>query len=197
MSSRLDQHYEVRSWYAFSQEIQQLEGRVLDEPLIKAACAVIIRNPFAGKPYQADLSSLTGPSDLLGEALGQRAAALLGGRPVESYGKGGIAGLDGAQEHLVACVTTVFGDAFRKAVGGGKAWISSTSKVAGAGTSIDIPLAFKDEVYVRAYYDAITIAAPEGPRHDELMICAAVASGPRPNQRVGGMTREEALSKHK
>ncbi|MEZ5768106.1 MAG: amino acid synthesis family protein [Paracoccaceae bacterium] len=76
-------------------------------PLIKAAAGVIIRNPFAGA-FTADLSPLTAPSAAIGHALGKRAVDLLGGRPVESYGKGGIVGTAGEQEHVVACVTTTF-----------------------------------------------------------------------------------------
>lgn len=186
--------YEIRSWHATYEETHVLEGVAHEVPLAKAAVGVVIANPFAGKPFQADLTDLTAPSGDLGRELGRRAAALLG-RPVEGYGKGGIAGIAGAQEHVVACVTTVFGDGFREAVGGGRAWISSMTKVASAGTSIDIPLAFKDEVYVRAYYDGITFTVPAGPLPDELLICVAVAGGPRLNQRVNGMTREEALAR--
>jgi Protein of unknown function (DUF1185). len=186
--------YEIRSWHSTYEEIYVVEGVRHEEPLAKAAVGVIIANPFAGQPYQDDLSDLTEPSAALGHELGRRAVALLG-RPAESYGKGGIAGLAGAQEHVVACITTVFGNAFRESVGGGRAWISSMTKVAPPGTSIDIPLAFKDEVYVRAYYDGITFTVPTGPLPDELLICVAVASGPRLNQRVGGMTKEEALAR--
>ena len=102
-----------------------------------------------------------------------------------------LAGVDalvgvGEQEHVVACITTVFGDPLRQQVGGGKAWISSVSKVAVAGTTIDIPLAHKDELYIRSHYDAVTFSVPDAPRPDELLICVAVASGPRVHQRVGG-----------
>jgi len=176
--------YDVRCWYGAMQEVKH-DGGAPGTPLIKAAVAVVIRNPFAGK-FVADLSPLTGPSALLGRALGERAAALLGGRPVHSYGKGGIAGINGEQEHVVACITTVFGDALREAVGGGKAWISSASKTASAGTAIDIPLAHKDELYIRSHYDAMPIAVPDGPRPDEIMISVAVATGGRVHERVGG-----------
>jgi hypothetical protein len=121
--------------------------------------------------------------------------ALLGGRRAESYGKGGIAGLAGEQEHVVACVTTVFGNALRDAIGGGEAWISSVTKSAAAGTSIDIPLAYKDEVYVRSHYDAITVTLPDAPRPDELVLIAAVATGGRVNARVGGTTVAEVLAR--
>jgi hypothetical protein len=176
--------YNVRSWYCAVHEILH-DGGNSGAPLLKAASAVVIRNPFAGR-YVADLSPLTRPSALLGRALGARAVALLGGRAVHSYGKGGIAGTNGEQEHVVACVTTIFGDALRQAVGGGEAWISSASKTAPAGAPIDIPLAHKDELYIRSHYDAMTIAMPDGPRPDEIMICVAVATGGRVHERVGG-----------
>ncbi|MBN9193845.1 amino acid synthesis family protein [Microbacterium sp.] len=190
----IDPYYRVRAIHSFVQETFHEVGPAPAQPLVKAAVAAVIANPFAGQ-WVEDLSPLTAPSASLGTELGRRAVALLGGRPVESYGKGGLAGIDGEQEHLVACVTTVFGDAFRDAVGGGKAWISSASKVAVAGTLIDIPLAYKDEVYVRSHYDAITIALPDAPRPDELVVIAAVATGGRPNARVGGITVADVLAR--
>lgn len=193
-STELDPFYEVREWFGFVQEIAHEGGPVAEEPLVKAAAAVVIKNPFAGR-YVDDLSPLTAPSPSLGTALGARARALLGGREVQGYGKGGIAGVNGEQDHVVACVTTVFGDAFREAVGGGEAWISSATKTASAGATIDIPLAFKDELYVRSHYDAMTLTFADAPRPDELLICVAVASRGRIHHRVGGLTREEALAR--
>jgi hypothetical protein len=181
--------YDIRSWHSFVQEIEH-DGGSPREALVKAAVGVVIRNPFAGG-YVEDLSPLVGPSNLLGSALGARVRALLGGRPVHSYGKGGIAGTSGEQEHVVACVTTVFGDALRQAVGGGRAWISSASKIGAAGTAIDIPLAHKDELYIRSHYDAISIAVPDGPRPEELLICVGVASGGRVHARVGGKSLDD------
>ena len=188
----LSAHYDVRAWYGVVQEIHHEGGTPTGEPLLKASAAVVIRNPFAGR-WVDDLSPLTEHSALLGTELGRRARALLGGRPVESYGKAGIAGLNGEQDHVVACITTVFGDAFREAVGGGAAWISSTTKTASAGTSIDVPLAYKDALYVRSHYDAVTVTVPDAPRPDELLLCVAVASGGRVHERVGGLSAAEAI----
>ena len=183
--------YDVRAWYNILHETLHEGGPKTGTPLLKAASAVVIKNPFASR-FVDDLSPLTKPSAALGRVLGARAVALLGGRAVESYGKGGIAGTAGEQEHVVACITTIFGDAFRNAVGGGRAWISSASKTGAAGTSLDVPLAYKDELYVRSHYDAVTIAIPDAPRADELLICVAVATGGRIHERVGGMTLAEA-----
>ncbi|CAN5430866.1 amino acid synthesis family protein [soil metagenome] len=178
--------YQVRKWVSHVEEISHDGGDPIDPPLIKAAVGVVIANPFAGTRTD-DLSSLIDPSAELGTELGRRAAALLGGRPVESYGKGGIVGVAGEQEHLVACVTTIFGNALRDQVGGGEAWISSVTKVASAGASIDIPLAHKNALYVRSHYDAITLSAADVPRPDEIFVVVGVATGGRPHHRVGGL----------
>jgi hypothetical protein len=193
MFPEIDAFYEVREYFGFVQEIRHEGGPVQSEPLVKAVAGVVIANPFAGG-YVEDLSALTTPSASLGTALGARVLALLGGRPVQGYGKGGIAGVNGDQDHVVACVTTVFGDAFRDAIGGGAAWISSATKTASAGTPIDIPLAFKDELYVRSHYDAVTLTVPDAPRPNELLICVAVSTGGRIHNRVGGLTRDQYLA---
>ena len=182
--------YSIRKWVDFVEEVSHDGGSPLTEPMVRAAAGVVIANPFAGR-YVDDLGPLQDPSAALGTALGDRAVGLLGGRPPVSYGKGGIAGVNGEQEHVVACVTTLFGDALRAAVGGGEAWVSSATKVASAGTAIDIPLAHKDALYVRAQYDAITFTVPDGPRPDELLIIVAVASAGRPHHRVGGLRAED------
>jgi hypothetical protein len=176
---------EIRKWVSHVEEIRH-DGGPPAAPLVKAAVGLVIGNPFAGR-HEPDLSALTGPSAQWGRELGERAVALLGGRPAQSYGKGGIAGVAGEQEHVVACVTTVFGDALRAAVGGGQAWISSATKVGPAGVALDIPLAHKDALYVRSHYDAVTISCPDGPRPDELFIVVAVATGGRVHHRVGGL----------
>lgn len=190
-SSEVERAYRVRRWVGMVEETRHENGPDAGEPLVKAVAGVVIKNRFVGQ-YVDDLSALIGPSAAIGTELGARAVALLRGREVQAYGKGGIAGLDGEQEHVVACVTTVFGDAFRAAIGGGAAWISSVTKSAAAGTSIDVPLAYKDELYVRSHYDAVTLAVPDAPRPDELLICVGVATGGRVHQRVGGMTLAEA-----
>ncbi len=179
-------NYAIRKYISAVEEILHDGGDQLAEPVVKATVGVVIANPFAGR-FVEDLSPLTTPSAALGQELGRRAAALLGGRPVAAYGKGGMAGVDGEQEHVVACITTVFGDAFRDAVGGGEAWISSTSKVTSAGGALDIPLAHKDALYVRSHYDTITLSTPDAPRPAELLIAVAVSTGPRPHHRVGGL----------
>jgi hypothetical protein len=169
-----------------------VEGGLPGEtPLRKAAAMGVIVNPYAGIGLVEDLAELVGPSAALGTLLGERAAAALG-VPVESYGKGALVGLSGEQEHAVACITSPFGDALRAAVGGGRAWVSSITKRCAAGDPVDVPLAFKDEIWVRSHYDGITVRVPDAPGPGEIVVIAAVASGGRMHERLGGMTLAEA-----
>lgn len=171
-------------------------GRADDRgPLRRVAVAAIVNNPYAGQVYVEDLSQVVEASECIGTILGDEALRLLG-EPVESYGKAGLVGTSGEQEHINAALTAVFGNAFRRAIGGGEAWITSVTKPATTGAMIDIPLAYKDEIWVRSHYDAIEMHIPDAPHPDELVIIAAVANRGRLNARVGGMAVHEANKNH-
>lgn len=181
---------DVRKWATFIEEIHTEMGRGDGgRPLRKVAVCAVVRNPHAGRFVQ-DLSDLIDASQTLGDEMARRAAAAVG-EPVESYGKGGIVGVNGDQEHINALLTTVFGDVLRSHAGGGKAWIASMTKRGVAGTSIDIPLAHKDALYVRSHYDGITVAVPDAPGPDEIVVIAAYANRGRLNARLGGLAKED------
>lgn len=173
------------------EEIRSAGGRAAEVPLLRGAAMAVIANPYASRPFAEDLSELVGPSAGLGALLGRRVVSALAA-PVESYGKAALVGTAGEQEHAVACITSPFGDALRQAVGGGRAWVSSFTKRCGPGEPVDVPLAFKDEIWVRSHYDGITVRVPDAPAPDEIVVIAAVASGPRLHERLGGMTLAQA-----
>lgn len=177
---------------SFIEETAIEDGQKGTPPLRKVAVVAVVENPYAGGPYVADLSPLTQASPAIGTMIGAEAARLLGA-PVESYGKGAIIGVAGDQEHGVAMLTTVYGNALRDAVGGGSAWISSATKIGGPGTSIDIPLAYKDALFVRSHYDAFSFTLHTAPRPNEIAIICAVANRGRLNHRVGGISKIEAV----
>jgi hypothetical protein len=179
----------IKRVLTFSDEVHSEAGQAVAPPLRKAAVVAIIDNPYAGR-FERDLKPLTDASEAIGRRICEIAVKLLG-VPAESYGKAALIGMNGEQEHGVAMLTTVFGNEMRTAGGGGKAWISSLTKRAAPGASIDIPLAHKDALYVRSHYDGITIMLPDAPLPDEIAIIAAYASRGRPNQRVGGLTASE------
>ena len=118
--------------------------------------------------------------------------ALLAPHKPESYGKGAVIGMNGEQEHGVAMLTTVFGNVLREAAGGGKAWISSMTKRAAPGGSIDIPFAHKDALYVRSHYDGITITLADAPLPDEIALDLRLRQSRTPApSRVGGPKASE------
>lgn len=102
-----------------------------------------------------------------------------------------MVGMAGEQEHGNAAKTTSFGNPFREAFDGGKAWLPSTTKRCATGAQIDVPLCFKDEIWVRSHYDTITVAIHDAPADDEIVLIGAVASRGRLNARVGGKTKDE------
>ena len=65
--------------------------------------------------------------------------------------------------------------------------------IPGIGTETYVlPVPYKDEIWVRSHYDAMTVHVADAPRPDELVVIAAVANRGRINARVGGMTVAEA-----
>lgn len=182
---------QVRKWYRIMEECASEAGRGATTPLMRSVAAAIIHNPYAGR-YEEDLSELIASGESLGAQLGQIAVEGLGGYPVESYGKAAMVGTAGEQEHANACLTTLFGDALRKACGGGRAWIPSNTLRTGLGGIVHVPLAYKDALYVRSHYDTVEVHVPDAPLPHELVVIAVVANRGRLNARCGGLSMEMA-----
>ncbi len=185
--------FPIRRFVTQVTEDLSCEGIAADKPLRKVVVGAVIANPFAGK-YHEDLSAAVEWSPELGRLLGGMAVEVLG-EPALSYGKGGIAGTNGSQEHVVSFVTTPFGNALRDAVGGGAAWVSSATCVGAAGTPLTLPLAHKDALYVRDHYDAVTLYPADAPYPDEVLVAVAVANRGRLNARLGGISADEVVGK--
>lgn len=186
MSLELD----IRKIVTVVEEINSEGGRSDAEPLKKVAVAVVFTNPYAGQPYTEDLTGLIDASAELGAMIGKRCNEALDGK-VESHGKAVMVGMAGEQEHGNAAKTTTFGNPFREGFGGGKAWLPSTTKRCATGAQIDVPLCYKEEIWVRSHYDTITFAIHDAPAPDEIVLIGAGASRGRLNARVGGMTADE------
>lgn len=181
---------QLRRVLTFLDEVRSQSGRELTPPLRKAAAVGIVTNPFAGR-FESDLSSLTMASEAIGREICAIAVQLLAPDAAVSYGKAAVVGISGEQEHGNAMLTTVFGNVMREAIGGGKAWISSMTKCAAPGATIDIPLAHKDALYVRSHYDGMTLTLHDCPRPDEIAIIAVYATRGRAHHRVGGLAARD------
>jgi hypothetical protein len=77
------------------------------------------------------------------------------------------------------------------ATGGGKAWISSMTKRGGPGAQGDIPMNHKDALYVRSFYDGMTLTLHDAPQADEIARILCMADRGRISARVGGLRPEE------
>lgn len=184
--------FHIRKWQVqIDESLAGETGRLeRQQPLRKIMLAATIANPYAGR-FCEDLSQVVDGSARLGEEFARRLQALLGGERVASYGKACVVGVLGEYEHGNAFLTSTFAEPIREAVGGGKAWIPSTGKRGGPGTTIDIPLAHKDELYVRSHYDTMTVHLSDGPNPDEVVVAVAVANRGRLHARLGGPAAPE------
>lgn len=184
--------YHIRKWYSFVEETLANEtGQLADgEPLFKYAVAAVIDNPYAGR-FSQDLAQLVEPSPLLGEEFGRRIQALAGSCEIISYGKAILVGSAGEYEHGNALLTNPAADPIRVALGGGKSWVPSTGKRGGPGSTIDVPLAHKDALYVRSHYDSFSLTFGDGPSPDEIVVIWAFATRGRLHARLGGLKAEE------
>jgi len=180
----------IRRTFTFIESNGIEAGRAARIPLRKVAAVVIIENPYAGR-YAKDLNPLIDASAALGHELAAMAAAALAPYKAQSVGKGAIVGIAGEQEHANALLTTAFAEPLREVLGGGKAWISSMTKVAAAGTAIDIPMNCKDALYVRSHYDGMTLVLPDAPMPDEIALILCLANRGRLNARVGGLQYDQ------
>jgi hypothetical protein len=179
----------TRRWLSFV-EHQAAPAHDQAIPLRKVAVVAVVENPYAGRQVE-DLTPMIAASEELGREMGKHLIQAVGPYEIQSYGKAGIAGLAGEQEHANALLTTTFANPLRDAVGGGKAWISSFTKRAPPGTPIDVPLASKDALYVRSHYDGMTILVPDAPMPDEIAVIFCVANRGRIGARVGGLKFED------
>jgi hypothetical protein len=180
----------IRRTYTFVENRSSEAGKTADISLRKVAAVLVLENPYAGR-YVKNLDPLIAASGALGRELAAMAVAALAPYTAQGVGKGAIVGISGEQEHGNALLTTAFAEPLRDALGGGKAWISSMTKVANAGTAIDIPMNCKDALYVRSHYDGMTLTLPDAPMPDEIALILCLANRGRLNARVGGLSHDK------
>lgn len=184
----------IRRTFTLVEERREEAGRIASTPLRRVAAVAVVENPYAGR-YVEDLAPMIEASVAIGKELGQIGLMAFGNHEVQSYGKGGIVGVNGEQEHANALLTTAFANPIRDAIGGGDAWISSFTKKGGPGTLIDIPMNHRGDVYVRSHYDGMSVVLPDAPMPDEIAVIFCFANRGRLNARVGGLTHEEAIAR--
>ena len=171
---------EIKRILTFVDEVRAEAGRRSEPPLRKSAVVAIVQNPFAGR-YAEDLSPLTAASEVDRPRNLRDCGGAAGARQTRELRQGGD-GRAGGRAGAWQCDAH---DGLRqrdaRSRGGGKAWISSFTKRAAPGATIDIPLAHKDALYVRSHYDGISITLHDAPQADEIAVICAYATRGRPN----------------
>ncbi|MEK7437996.1 MAG: amino acid synthesis family protein [Pseudomonadota bacterium] len=180
----------IRRSYTFVENRIVEAGKTAKLPLRKVAAVLVVENPYAGR-YVQDLNQMIAASAAMSRELAAMAKVALAPYSAQGVGKGALVGIAGEQEHANALLTTAFAEPLREALGGGKAWISSMTKVAMAGTPIDIPMNCKDALYVRSHYDGMTLMLPDAPMPDEIALILCLANRGRLNARVGGLSHDK------
>jgi len=181
----------VRKKFTAVEEIFHEGGPASAVPLRRAAALAIIHNPFAGA-YVEDIAGFMDDLKPLGLEMACSLVAALGGdaNVVEGYGKGAIVGAAGELEHG-ALWHMPGGYAMREILGDAKAIVSSTKKVGGPGTRLDVPVTHINAAYVRSHFDAMEIGVTDAPRADEIVLALVMTTGPRVHARVGGLRASE------
>jgi hypothetical protein len=182
---------QVRKKLMAVEEIFHEGGPVSATPLRRAAALAVIHNPFAGR-YVEEISGFMDDLKPLGLDMAKSLISALGGDPkkIEGFGKGAIIGSAGELEHG-ALWHVPGGYAMRQLLGDAKAIVSSTKKVGGPGTRLDIPITHINASYVRSHFDAMEVGITDAPRANEILLALVMTTGPRIHARVGGLKASE------
>jgi len=206
---------EIRRFFSHVEDIFHEFGPPPLLPLRRGAAAAVIKNEFAGR-YVQNIAPRMDELKPLGLELARRLLAALDRPPaaIQGYGKAAIVGGAGELEHG-ALWHAPGGYGMRELLGwteGGSAAsagdpglasshgaqtgnalaiVSSTKKVAGPGTAIDVPLTHVNASYVRSHLDAIEVSVPGAPAADEVVYILAMSCGPRVHERLGGLRVEQ------
>lgn len=184
--------YDVRKIVTTVEDIRHDGGPPPAEPLLRGGICIVVRNPYAGR-YVAELESGMEPLKPLGLDAARRLVARMGVTPaaIAAYGKGAIVGEAGELEHG-ALWHVPGGYAMRELLGGAKAIVPSSKKVAGMGATIDIPIHNINAAYVRGQFSAMELRVTDAPKADEIVFCLAMTTGGRIHDRMGGLKAADA-----
>jgi len=181
---------QVRKKLTIVEEIFHEGGPVSEQPLRRGATLAVIHNPFAGR-YVEDIAGFMEDLKPLGLDMAKALIIALGGtKSVEGFGKGAIVGSSGELEHG-ALWHVPGGYAMRQLLGDAKAIVSSTKKMGGPGSRLDVPITHINASYVRSHFDAMEVGVTDAPRSDEIVLALVMTTGPRIHARVGGLKASE------
>ena len=181
----------IRKFMTAVEEIFHEGGQPAAKPHRRAAVLAVIENPYSGcfveniQPFMEDLKPL-------GLKMARKLVEALGGdaKAIEGYGKGAIVGEAGESEHA-ALWHAPGGYGMRETLGGVKAIVPSSKKVAGPGARLDVPITHINASYVRSHFDAMEVGVADAPRADEIVLALVMTTGARIHARSGGLAAKD------
>jgi len=182
---------DFRQITVISQDVLREGGRALATPCRRVAACGVLANPHAGRPPLDDFADLVDLSVRAGEVLTARALAALAPLAPRGYGKAALVGIAGDLEHGASMIHVRLGLAMRQGAGGGPALIPGNAKVGGPGSPVDIIFGGLEDGWDYDAMDTMTIALPDAPRPDEILLAVAFLGGTRPNARIAGAAQAQ------
>lgn len=179
--------FEVRKIVTHAEETRIEGGKDAPRPMLMAASAAVLKNPWAGQGFVDDLRPvILRDAPALAELL---VAELLrqtgGGEAVEAFGKSALVGMNGEVEHGSGIIHTLyFGNIFRDAVGG-KSFLPFTNLRTGPGADIQVPMHHKNDEGFRSHYLTLQFSIADAPGADEIVIAIGASTSGRPHERLG------------
>lgn len=163
-------------------------GRAARRPLRMAACAAVIRNPWAGGFVDDLVSTIHAYAQPLADALVPRLISNFAGPDaIEAFGKAAVVGVNGEVEHAAGLIHTLhFGNCFRIAANA-NGFLPYINKRGAPGCSIAFPMTHKrDEMKgTRSHFLSFEFVVPDSPGPDEIVVALGAADGGRPHHRIG------------
>ncbi len=178
---------QIRKMASYTETIVEEGGKLLAEPLKVAAAMVVIKNPYAGRPFVQDLSELIeSHCRPVGELLAREISALIGDG-AEAYGKGALVGTAGEIEHGSAIIHSLkFGNPIRTILAG-ESLLPSAEKRGAPGASLDIAIKHKNDAKIRSHHQTFEVRIPDAPFADEIVVVIAASTAGRPHPRIGSL----------
>ena len=183
----------VRKYSTFVEETLIEGGKPAERPIRMVVVAAILKNPWAGQGFVADLRpEILRLAPGLGAAMTRRLIALMPAEAVEAYGKAAAVGVNGEIEHASALIHTLrFGNVFREAVHG-TAYLEFTNTRSAPGALLSLPMTHKRESGKRSHFLTASFQVADAPAPDEILIAIGTSDGGRAHPRIGDRFQDTA-----
>ena len=183
----------VRKIATFIEETFIEGGKPAERPITMVVVAAILRNPWAGQGFVANLRpEILRVAPVLGEEMTRRILAHMPAAKVEAFGKAAAVGVNGEIEHASALIHTLrFGNVFREAVGG-TAYLEFTNTRVAPGALLSLPMTHKTESGKRSHFLTATFQVADAPGPDEIVVAIGTADSARAHARIADRFQDMA-----